>query len=282
MGNEPATGTGTAGDAAGEAANIPKPAHWSILGNGHLGHLVFYADAEGRVTGTVFGDQIIGFWDEETGKLTFVRIPKSKQPDAYQFYTGYRFSWSEIDGSLRHGLAGAFEAFAGTGAKYQRVTFGWYGLLDPSPSHDDVILFQDMKAAENFGGSFINANGSRGKENLSSGPKTISIDPMVLDYPITGTVFGDQITGFADPDAGRIAFVRIPPPPKVIKVGGDPGGKPDAYQVYTGYSSVLAFGNEEIHVVAGSFVAFAGTLATTRRTVYGWYGVRPTANASWT
>ena len=93
--------------------------------------------------------------DGEAAKLTFVRIPKLKQPDVYQFYTGYRFSWSEADGALRHALAGSFEAFAGSGAKYQRVTFGWYALLEPSPPYEDQFLFADFKAAEKFGGSFI-------------------------------------------------------------------------------------------------------------------------------
>ena len=264
-------GSSGASGSLGPASSIAKSLHWGILANGEIGELAYSADAEGRVTGTIFGDQIIGFWDGGAGKLTFARIPKSKQPNSYQFYTGYHFSWSGPGGTLREGLAGSFDAFAGSGGTYEQVTFGWYGLLHPSPPYDGSILFEDMKAPDTLGGSFINANGYRGAGSVVAQPVTISLDPPKYGYVVSGTIFGDEVSGFAV--GGRMAFVRIPPPGKVAPVGGD-GRKPDAYQAYSGFTAVLAFGNVEIRVVAGSFVAFAGTFATPQRSVYGWYGVR--------
>jgi hypothetical protein len=263
------SGAGGASGALGPASSIAKSLHWSVLVNGDLGELAYHADTQGRVTGTLFGDQIIGLWDGGTGKVTFTRIPKSKQPDAYQFYTGYHFSWSAPDGTPREGLAGSFDAFAGSGGTYDQVTFGWYGLLHRSPPYDGSILFEDMKTPDVSGASFVNANGYRGPSSVVVQPVLEPLDAPAPKYLVKGKIFGDEVTGFAA--GGRVAFVRIPPV-QVTQGGGD-GRKPETYQVYSGYSARLAFGNVDIHVVAGSFVSLAGSFATPQRCVYGWYGI---------
>jgi hypothetical protein len=45
--------------------------------------------------------------------------------------------------------------------------------------------------------------------------------------------------------------------------------------VYSGHIARLAFGNGDIHLVAGSFVSLAGSFATPQRCVYGWYAIGP-------
>lgn len=63
---------------------------WDINGNGWEGKLTITAvDAQGRVTGSVYGDQILGFWDDVSKKITFMRLTNPGDPSTFQTYTGY-------------------------------------------------------------------------------------------------------------------------------------------------------------------------------------------------
>jgi CubicO group peptidase (beta-lactamase class C family) len=114
-------------------ATIPN-ATFKVNGNGSVGSLTLSVDGAGNVTGTIYNDKISGFWDEDAKKITFLRIPNSGNPDAYQIYTGYWWLNNLADlglgSGLRHTLAGSFEAFKGTGAVAQRVLYGWFAQLD--------------------------------------------------------------------------------------------------------------------------------------------------------
>lgn len=102
---------------------------WKFNGNGSTGTLkISPVDGNGNVQGSVFGDPIIGFWDEDAQKITFIRITDSKDPSTLQFHTGYMFSNEEGAGKL-YSLTGSFEGFSGTGAKAQRTTYGWYAQI---------------------------------------------------------------------------------------------------------------------------------------------------------
>lgn len=69
-----------------------EPGDWSINGNGFEGTLKLAGvDAQGRVSGSVFGDPITGFWDEDAQKLTFVRGVNPTDPAKVQLYRGYQF-----------------------------------------------------------------------------------------------------------------------------------------------------------------------------------------------
>jgi hypothetical protein len=47
---------------------------WKFNGNGSTGTLkISSIDGNGNVQGSVFGDPIIGFWDEDAQKITFIR-----------------------------------------------------------------------------------------------------------------------------------------------------------------------------------------------------------------
>ena len=65
---------------------------WQINANGHRGDLVISSvDAQGNLSGTVFGDPIVGFWNEGSQKITFARSQNATDPLALQVYTGFHF-----------------------------------------------------------------------------------------------------------------------------------------------------------------------------------------------
>lgn len=102
---------------------------WNINGNGYSGLLwIEGVDSQGNLlipSSTVYGQQIIGFWDDSAQKITFMRIIEPENPSTFQIYTGYLMQ-SQTDRSLA--FAGSFEAFQGTGAVANRVIYGWYAL----------------------------------------------------------------------------------------------------------------------------------------------------------
>jgi hypothetical protein len=98
---------------------------WRINGNGYDGVLsVQQVDNRGQlINATVYGNAIIGFWDDVSQKLSFIRMTDPRNPKTSQVYTGYMM---EHQGNGGLALAGSFEAFQGTGASAQRVVYGWY------------------------------------------------------------------------------------------------------------------------------------------------------------
>lgn len=97
---------------------------WLIDANGFPGTLRIHSvDSKGNVDAEVFGNKIVGFWDEESKTFTFVRIIDEADPSTFQIYTGYLFANPGTAGS--NSLAGSFEAFRGSGATPSRTVFGW-------------------------------------------------------------------------------------------------------------------------------------------------------------
>jgi hypothetical protein len=106
-----------------------KTGNWTLNGNGSPGSLVIPAiDAKGNIIKmtdasskeikpTAYGNDIIGFWDEDAHKLTFIRVIDKNNPIANQIYTGYL-----LDDKIT--IAGSFEAFQGGSAL--RTVYGWY------------------------------------------------------------------------------------------------------------------------------------------------------------
>lgn len=108
---------------------------WSVEGNGYRGELVIQGvDAQGRVSGTIYGQQISGWWDEAAGRLTFLRMGDPADPTSYQAWDGYQ--WDDLNPqpgeNKRSHLAGSFETFAGAGGTAQRPTYGWYAEIEIS------------------------------------------------------------------------------------------------------------------------------------------------------
>lgn len=101
---------------------------WDINSNGFWEILSIQAiDPQGNLgESSVLSDHsdpILGFWDEGSQKITFMRLINQNDPSTFQIFTGYLMV-TQADGSLA--LAGSFEAFQGTGATAQRVIYGWY------------------------------------------------------------------------------------------------------------------------------------------------------------
>lgn len=111
---------------------------WQINGNGWRGELVITSvDAQGNLSGTVFGDQIQGFWDETSQMITFARSLNPAKPFALQVYTGFHYDANQslfpAGGAIEppeppfqfRMLNGSFEAFAQNGGVASRTTYGW-------------------------------------------------------------------------------------------------------------------------------------------------------------
>jgi hypothetical protein len=117
-----------------EAIADPLPSQctsWVFDGNGYGGTLVVNVDASGNVTGSLsggsFNEDITGFYDNASSKLTFIRIPGSVPVhiDQIQIYTGYLITPAD-DFRFTAALAGSFEAFQGTAATASRSVYGWF------------------------------------------------------------------------------------------------------------------------------------------------------------
>ncbi len=107
---------------------------WNINANSFTGNLIVTSvSANGVLEGTVFGNQIEGFWDDRSQKITFLRVPPSGTPNAIQVYTGFLFQNPRNPGggdNVTFTLTGFFEAFAGTGGNAERTLYGWFAQLE--------------------------------------------------------------------------------------------------------------------------------------------------------
>lgn len=105
---------------------------WAINGNGHQGQLeITVPDVQGNLTGIVYGQEIFGFWDENSQKITFMRLINSADPATFQVFTGYLFHNTHASpGHITYTLAGHFEAFQKAGGEAQRSLFGWFAQLE--------------------------------------------------------------------------------------------------------------------------------------------------------
>jgi hypothetical protein len=103
---------------------------WEINAGGDRGPLQLVSVShQGELRGTLFGTEIVGFWNERAQKITFVRLLKPADPSTAQMFMGYLF---RNPGGLRgvgtatYTLAGSFEALAGMGATVSQAVYGWY------------------------------------------------------------------------------------------------------------------------------------------------------------
>jgi hypothetical protein len=111
------------------AASLPFGT-WEVNAGGDRGRLQLVSvSRQGELRGTLFGTEIVGFWDERAQKIMFVRLANQAAPSTAQLYTGYLF---RNPGGLRgvgtatYTLAGSFTAVAGPGISASRAVYGWY------------------------------------------------------------------------------------------------------------------------------------------------------------
>jgi hypothetical protein len=106
---------------------------WTINSSGNLGTLVINSvDTVGNVTGSLnfpaSGAQISGFWDEISGRLSFV------QPDGAS-YVGFlfqdQFRMPGITGSVVSTLAGYVHVWSGSfpAGNADKPILGWYAQI---------------------------------------------------------------------------------------------------------------------------------------------------------
>lgn len=111
---------------------------WQINANGYRGELVISSvDAQGNLSGTIFGDPIVGFWNETAQEIIFARGQNPANPSNVQVYSGVHFDANQplfpAGGTVQpptppfqfRMLTGSFYAFAGTGSSAARPTYGW-------------------------------------------------------------------------------------------------------------------------------------------------------------
>jgi hypothetical protein len=117
---------------------------WQVNANGFRAELVISSvDSQGNLSGTVFGDPIVGFWDETSQKIIFARSLNSADPFALQVYTGFHFDANQPLFSAGAAiqppappfqfrmLTGSLETFSPQGGGVaSRPTFGWMARMN--------------------------------------------------------------------------------------------------------------------------------------------------------
>jgi hypothetical protein len=98
-------------------------------------------DAQGNVSGSIAGNPISGFWDEDSQRITFLRAPSTVSGlSLQQLFVGYLFTdpinLTGLAGSVHFTLAGYVEdfltqapTFIGPPPSAKRSVFGWYAQI---------------------------------------------------------------------------------------------------------------------------------------------------------
>ena len=209
------------------------PGWWNVVSGFEAADyhtLYFDVEPDGRVRGEGAGriTQCRGFWDDIAQKITFFTS------DAV--YTGYR--WTRGGAEYLAGTYVSFDPPARGGVA------GWCASLD-----NPIDSFQaGISTSPGVSGLWqIVANGFEGQLRI----------PPIRDRSVTGTIYGDRITGVWDDRSGKLAFIR------------SPERAPSERQYYTGYS--FTYGGHSC--LAGFFEAFSGTGGNPARPLYGWQAV---------
>jgi hypothetical protein len=95
-------------------------------------------DAQGNVSGSIAGNPISGFWDEDSQRITLLRAPSP----GFQLFVGYLFTdpinLTGLTGSVHFTLTGYVEDFSmqaqapthiGPPPSAKRSVFGWYAQI---------------------------------------------------------------------------------------------------------------------------------------------------------
>jgi len=95
---------------------------WIITSGGAPGSMTVAADGMGGFNGTVFGQPLVGFFEEATRTFTFMQV---KKPDvsAFDIYKGTLFQFSPSIGTVIFTLAGEGESDPAAGSPSR---FSWF------------------------------------------------------------------------------------------------------------------------------------------------------------
>ena len=104
--------------------------NWTLNANGHQDALRFSYTPQGSVSGIMYDDRIIGFWDHNSQKIIFMRLDNPSDPASFQIYTGFLFKdtgQNSLGSPLCYQtLSGSFLTPAGAGGSATRNEYGWY------------------------------------------------------------------------------------------------------------------------------------------------------------
>lgn len=98
---------------------------WKINANGSEGELIINCITDGKVEGKMFGNEMLGSYDEKTKCLSVRRL--NHGGFAFQSYKGYLFLNPEVK-QVRYNLAGTFQVqHSGEGGLPGE--YGWYAQI---------------------------------------------------------------------------------------------------------------------------------------------------------
>lgn len=101
---------------------------WKLNGNGFEGELIIKSAEDGKVEGTIYGQTIVGIFDEETKRLNFVRLQDPKDPTSFQAWKGYLFQ-NAAGKEITYTLAGTIQPFGAPGMHQGMMEPGWFAQL---------------------------------------------------------------------------------------------------------------------------------------------------------
>ena len=98
--------------------------NWTVNANGHQDTLRFSYTPQGSVSGIMYDDRIIGFWDHNSQKIIFMRLDNPSDPTSFQIYTGFLFKDTTTNSLgtplCYQTLSGSFLTPAGAGGSATR------------------------------------------------------------------------------------------------------------------------------------------------------------------
>src|SRR5262245_59315395 len=161
---------------------MPLPSgSWNINASGTVGTLTVAPDGMGGFNGTVFGQPLVGFFDETARTFRFLRV-MSPDLSTFQVYTGVLFQCSTAPNTITFTLAGTFEVFPSTGAVSY---FSWLANMAQKLKEKDKEASKDNKDSKD------NKEHLKEKEfgkELLKPEKDLEAPP--LSFPDVGTSLG--------------------------------------------------------------------------------------------
>jgi hypothetical protein len=108
---------------------------WMINSNDAVGCLdITQIDADGIITATVFNQPAVGFWDQQSATIRFIRIIDAADPPTWQVYTGYLITGAPTM------FVGYFSAFQNGGGSAAQSQFGWFAeAIGQQPGNLDLV-----------------------------------------------------------------------------------------------------------------------------------------------
>jgi hypothetical protein len=223
--------------APASAANLSSP--WRINGNGFPGEVTLQQAPDGTLSGSIYGEPLTGYYAPGEGVGVWLRGAPTQPIQAF-------IGQATPDGSS---FAGRFYGLnaSSSGATPQRNVFA-FAALRAAPSHPGHPGVPNAAAGPaSVGGTLpLVANGHAGQLVLSQAP----------DGSLSGSLYGDRLTGHYAQGTGSIAFLR-----------------------FTGAQPVqLYIGNVSAQGISGEFYALTGGAgATPQRMRFSWSAQAPAA-----